>query len=437
MIAVAAENLSKQYSLGQQADAYLSLRDLISTGAASAAKRLFGSAHSNGNGPRGSRGKFFALDDVSFQLEEGAALGLIGRNGSGKSTLLRILSRITTPTSGRVRIRGRLASLLEVGTGFHGELTGRENILLNAAILGMKHAEIKARFDEIVAFAEIDDFLDTPVKRYSSGMFIRLAFAVAAHLEPDILLVDEVLAVGDAAFQKKCVAKLGEAGQEGRTIVFVSHNMNAVEQLCRSAILLDSGKLITHSDDVGACIREYARRAGAEVESHRWENTSATRIGDGFEPHHMYIGDRDGSPLPSPLSSADEAWVHIEGRVDEQAAALKVGYSVLSSDGILLYSTWQSDDSANGLGRLPAGDIHLRSRIPSRLLNEGTYRIEMSATVQGRPVFQSRESAPTIAVVVGADLYATQFWMLKRPGLLAPPVVWESARRVVRADIPA
>jgi lipopolysaccharide transport system ATP-binding protein len=191
----------------------------------------------------GSDGSFWALRDVSFEVKPGEVVGIIGRNGAGKSTLLKILSRITAPTNGRVVLNGRVASLLEVGTGFHHELSGRENVYLNGAILGMTKTEIRRKFDEIVAFAEIEKFIDTPVKRYSSGMYIRLAFAVAAHLEPEILVVDEVLAVGDAAFQKKCLGKMGEVAQGGRTVLFVSHNMAAVEHLCRRAVLLESGRM--------------------------------------------------------------------------------------------------------------------------------------------------------------------------------------------------
>jgi lipopolysaccharide transport system ATP-binding protein len=187
--------------------------------------------------------EFWALKDVSFEIKQGDRVGIIGRNGAGKSTLLKILSRITEPTNGSIRIKGRVASLLEVGTGFHPELTGRENIYLNGAILGMSKAEIKSKFDEIVAFAEVEKFLDTPVKRYSSGMYVRLAFAVAAHLEPEILVVDEVLAVGDSAFQKKCLGKMEEVGKEGRTVIFVSHNMGVMESLCNQGIYLKSGQI--------------------------------------------------------------------------------------------------------------------------------------------------------------------------------------------------
>ena len=200
----------------------------------------------------------WALKDVSFEVQQGEVVGIIGRNGAGKSTLLKILSRITDPTEGRVEIHGRVGSLLEVGTGFHPELTGRENIYLNGAILGMKQAEIERKFDEIVAFAEIEKFLDTPVKRYSSGMYVRLAFAVAAHLEPEILLVDEVLAVGDAEFQKKCLGKMGDVAKEGRTVLFVSHNMGAVTTLCKRGILLDTGK-ISCDEGVSETVKQYNR----------------------------------------------------------------------------------------------------------------------------------------------------------------------------------
>jgi lipopolysaccharide transport system ATP-binding protein len=234
-LAIRAEGLGKAYRIGAApTERYRTLRDAIS----SAAKRSTWRS-------RGRRGDtFWALKDVSFEVRQGDTLGVIGRNGAGKSTLLKILSRITQPTTGRADMYGRLASLLEVGTGFHPELTGRENVYLNGAILGMRRVEIDRRFEEIVAFAEVEEFLDTPVKRYSSGMYMRLAFAVAAHLESEILVVDEVLAVGDAEFQRKCLSKMGELSRGGRTVLFVSHNLAAVESLCRSAILLEQGSIV-------------------------------------------------------------------------------------------------------------------------------------------------------------------------------------------------
>lgn len=236
--AISVENLGKKYIISHQVrEPYTALRDVI----AHKAKRLVSWGGTKEADP--SREQFWALKDVSFEIEQGDRVGIIGRNGAGKSTLLKILSRITDPTTGRIAITGRVASLLEVGTGFHPELTGRENIFLNGAILGMRRAEIREKFDAIVAFAEVERFLDTPVKRYSSGMYVRLAFSVAAYLEPEILIVDEVLAVGDAQFQQKCMGRMKEVGRDGRTVVFVSHNMAAIQSLCTKGILLKQGMI--------------------------------------------------------------------------------------------------------------------------------------------------------------------------------------------------
>src|SRR3974377_321536 len=243
---VEVEGLSKRYLVGHQADThrrYVALRDVIARGVREFARKTADMIHGRQIVQGDEVEEFWALKNVSFDVKRGEVLGIIGRNGAGKSTLLKILSRITDPTEGRVVLRGRVASLLEVGTGFHPELTGRENIYLNGAILGMSQREIKQKFDEIVAFAEVDRFLDTPVKRYSSGMYVRLAFAVAAHLEPEILIIDEVLAVGDVEFQKKCLGKMKDISGQGRTVLFVSHNMAAVNQLCTSAVLLQEGRI--------------------------------------------------------------------------------------------------------------------------------------------------------------------------------------------------
>jgi lipopolysaccharide transport system ATP-binding protein len=250
---ISVESLSKQYVIRHAAErGQATLRDVIARGARRLTDRVARRRPANDS----TREEFWALRDVSFGVKRGEVVGIIGRNGAGKSTLLKILSRITEPTSGRIEIHGRVASLLEVGTGFHGELTGRENIYLNGAILGMTRAEIKRKFDEIVAFAEIEKFLDTPVKRYSSGMYMRLAFAVAAHLEPEILVVDEVLAVGDAEFQKKCLGKMDEVARGGRTVLFVSHNLGMIRHLCQSALYLVRGRAQAHGP-VEHVIREY------------------------------------------------------------------------------------------------------------------------------------------------------------------------------------
>ena len=268
---ISVENVGKRYALSHRGtgERYTTLRDVVARQVIAPFKAIgnkmrvgrgLNGSHPNGSTYPSSNGSvedFWALKDVSFEVKQGDVIGIIGRNGAGKSTLLKILSRITEPTEGRIRIKGRVASLLEVGTGFHPELTGRENIYLNGSILGMSRAEIKAKFDEIVAFAEVERFLDTPVKRFSSGMYVRLAFAVAAHLDPEILIVDEVLAVGDTEFQKKCLGKMGEISQrEGRTVLFVSHNLVAVQALCHSAVILHSGQMVFCGDSFSA-IAEY------------------------------------------------------------------------------------------------------------------------------------------------------------------------------------
>src|SRR5215216_6391460 len=274
-IVIRAKDISKRYRMGER-EQYGALRDILS-GWMSAPWRYLRSLTQNlgrGNSQKVlSDQTLWALRDISFDVERGEILGVIGRNGAGKSTLLKVLSRITKPTTGSVKLRGRVGSLLEVGTGFHPELTGRENIFLNGAILGMGKAEIERKFDEIVAFAEIEEFIETPVKRYSSGMYMRLAFAVAAHLETEIVMVDEVLAVGDAAFQKKCLGKMGDVANEGRTVLFVSHNMNAIQRLCPRSILLEKGRLVAQ-DDTASIVRNYLHESQPEKTPSSWIDVS-------------------------------------------------------------------------------------------------------------------------------------------------------------------
>lgn len=293
-IAIRCDHLRKQYRIGER-ESYKTLRDVITDGVLSPLRRLR-SALRNGNAAspstlpfalspsqdaqpptpdaRNPNNTFWALDDVSFEVNRGEVVGIIGRNGAGKSTLLKILSRITKPTRGHAEVHGRVGSLLEVGTGFHPELTGRENIYLNAAILGMRKAEVAKKFDEIVAFAEVEKFIDTPVKRYSSGMYVRLAFAVAAHMETEVLVVDEVLAVGDAAFQKKCLGKLDDVSKHGRTVIMVSHQMNQIRQLCNSVLWIDNGKL-REAGSTNAVVSSYQQSTGKLAKSVR-ESSSAS-----------------------------------------------------------------------------------------------------------------------------------------------------------------
>jgi lipopolysaccharide transport system ATP-binding protein len=279
---IRVENLSKKYVISHQQEVgqYRTLRDLISNGTKSLSRKLLALDKQRDINP--AYEEFWALKDVSFEIKQGDRVGIIGRNGAGKSTLLKILSRITEPTQGKISIKGRVASLLEVGTGFHPELTGRENIYLNGAILGMGKSEIKRKFDEIVDFSEVEKFLDTPVKRYSSGMYVRLAFAVAAHLEPEILIVDEVLAVGDASFQKKCLGKMQHISEDqGRTVLFVSHNREAIQRLCSTCILLDRGTLVSYGETLHT-ITQYLSEETFRAEPRTWINlTDAHRIGTG------------------------------------------------------------------------------------------------------------------------------------------------------------
>jgi lipopolysaccharide transport system ATP-binding protein len=268
-IAIRVDKLGKRYKLGQK-EPYKTLRDAILNVASLPVKSF--KSRINSNGGDESAQYFWALKDVSFEVEQGDVIGVIGRNGAGKSTLLKILSRITTPTEGTVEYNGRIGSLLEVGTGFHPELTGYENIFLSGSILGMKKREIEDKLEEIVKFAEVEKFLDTPAKRYSSGMYVRLAFAVAAHLDPEILLVDEVLAVGDSGFQKKCLGKMGQVANEGRTVLFVSHNMAAVQNLCGKGVVLDCGK-ISFIGDIGDAIDKYLGSAASNRTTNILERT--------------------------------------------------------------------------------------------------------------------------------------------------------------------
>lgn len=294
-IAIRVENLSKKYRIGANQARYHTLRESIMNGVSTSLERL------KGNQPQ-EENIIWALKDINFEVKHGEVLGIIGRNGAGKSTLLKILSRITKPTTGRFELNGRVGSLLEVGTGFHPELTGRENIFLSGAILGMKRKEINRKFDEIVDFAEIEKFLDTPVKHYSSGMYMRLAFSVAAHLEPEILLVDEVLAVGDAEFQKKCLGKMGDVAGEGRTVLFVSHNMGAIENICNKGLFLQNGRIILVSSQTKA-INEYLKTTKTQ------ENAllqRKDRIGNGevIVEHIEYV-DKDGNQISSVISGQE------------------------------------------------------------------------------------------------------------------------------------
>lgn len=301
-VVIKTEKLGKLYRIGQR-ERYTTLRDLI-VRSFSAPFRWFSRNYQFQVPEPQSQPFIWALKNVSFEVKRGEVIGIIGRNGAGKSTLLKILARITEPTEGYAEVRGRVGSLLEVGTGFHPELTGRENIYLSGAILGMKKKEIDKKFDEIVAFAEMEKFIDTPVKYYSSGMYVRLAFAVAAHLDPEILLVDEVLAVGDAAFQKKCLGKMGDVAKEGRTVLFVSHNMAAIENLCSKAFLLDGGHIIC-SGDVHTVVQTYLQTVSEKITFVSLEHQTNRRGTGRVRFTHFYIEDSKGKKLQTVQSGQD------------------------------------------------------------------------------------------------------------------------------------
>jgi lipopolysaccharide transport system ATP-binding protein len=378
-IAVKVENLGKKYVIGHQqegAHRYRALRDVIADGVKS-----FGRKSSRVKGKSGVPHKedFWALKDVSFEIKQGEVVGIIGRNGAGKSTLLKILSRITEPTTGKITLKGRVASLLEVGTGFHPELTGRENIFLNGAILGMSRAEINRKFDEIVDFAEISRFLDTPVKRYSSGMYVRLAFAVAAHLEPEILVVDEVLAVGDAAFQKKCLGKMGSVARDGRTILFVSHDMPTIQSLCQRAYLIDMGRLSLEGDTDFIISRylsgnnNFSKVHEINLENYR---RSASRSKEpALKKIWLQTGKQERTSI---FKMGEEIQVYVEFCCREEVRNPGIGFGVSDCTGRRIFSlnNYMIPTSSNTYGLLLSGIAKLS--IPKLQLIPGSYFLTIS-----------------------------------------------------------
>jgi len=366
-IAIRVNNLSKKYRLGRSEEKYHTFRDVI-VNLLKAPLNVFQSAPPEEG--------FWALKEVSFNVHKGDVVGIIGRNGAGKSTLLKILSRITTPTEGEVAIYGRVGSLLEVGTGFHPELTGRENIFLSGSILGMRKREIEEKFDEIVKFAEIEKFIDTPVKRYSSGMYVRLAFAVAAHMDTEILLVDEVLAVGDAAFQKKCMGKMGDVAQEGRTVLFVSHNMGAISALCNTSILISDGKLRFKGSPSDA-IDLYLQSTGQENEKQIMFNDDPRKE---ICILSVQVGPV-GSNRKETIELDDDVELTIKYNVkrDLQGTNIYVGFD---HKGVNIFNFWDIDYDKNLFLMRNRGLYTLKVLVPNNFLNLGQWTISVDA---GRP----------------------------------------------------
>lgn len=368
-LAIRVEVLGKEYRLGEPRGRYTTLRDRVNKLASAPLKAMRGLGERSEQRP-----PFWALRDVSFEVRPGEVVGIIGRNGAGKSTLLKILSRITEPTEGEVDINGRVGSLLEVGTGFHPELTGRENVYLNGAILGMRRSEIVRKFDEIVAFAEVEKFIDTPVKHYSSGMYMRLAFAVAAHLEPEILVVDEVLAVGDAAFQNKCLGRMSDISKQGRTILFVSHNMAAIRSLCGRAVLLDAGRvaLDAGTDEV---VEGYFSNGDEVDNTVEWAEGRRPE-GGGVSFCRAYLVDADGRTLSS-LEFQEPFSLVLEYEVRSSVRGLRTAFMLTNAEGTVIcgstsYGVWTDAPQSPGRYRSVC-------TFPCYLLNSGTYHFTLAA----------------------------------------------------------
>ena len=423
MSVIKVENLGKKYIISHDLNAggayrSWSLRDALTHTARGFYQRLRHPLSPNLENTEIE--ELWALRKLNFEIEPGDRVGIIGRNGAGKSTLLKVLSRITEPTTGRIEINGRVASLLEVGTGFHPELSGRENIYLNGAVLGMTRGEIKERFDEIVDFSEIEKFLDTPVKRYSSGMYVRLAFAVAAHLEPDILIVDEVLAVGDAQFQKKCLGKMEEVGKEGRTVLFVSHNMAMISNLCQTGMVLNEGEL-EFFGQVSDAVMKYYQNTNQRDAAHEREFKSDTA--------ELLGAELVGLSNLSDLTIHDELTVRMRYRLRKQVDGKCVpNFHFFASDGSYAFV-----DSAKDVTSMPQGTYCAECKIPRRFLNEGAYFVGVALTTY----FESgslkieffNKNALTFNVVDPMDERSNRYgYGGPIPGVVRPQLDWTIAK---------
>lgn len=407
---IKVDNLSKRYVLGGPAAPYSTVRETI-VDLARLPARLF---KKNGDKPI-----LWALKDLSFEIEQGDIVGIIGRNGAGKSTLLKILCRITEPTTGRIDLYGRVASLLEVGTGFHPELSGRENIFLNGSILGMTREEIKSKFDEIVAFAEVDRFIDTPVKRYSSGMYVRLAFAVAAHLEPEILVVDEVLAVGDYAFQQKCLNKMQDVSTQGRTVLFVSHNMGAINRLCQNCILLDHGKLL-EIGPTSTVVQKYMTSGLAE----RPEYVQPSNSEKAVNLTRIALVAPDNS-VRTDVAYNESFRFALDYEVNKSVTGTSIGLALFSIDGTCAFATGDFDAHPELLGEREPGKYHTEVSIPGEWLNIGRYSVDVYiANASSGVVYDSVEAINFNIVDTGTPGSRNG---VQRRGVLQPLLDWKTS----------
>lgn len=416
-IAIHVENLSKKYKLGAMYEHQDTLRDLLVSAVKSPFKKRLKSDDQI----------LWALKDVSFDIERGSVVGIVGRNGAGKSTLLKVLSRVTDPTSGVGEIRGRVGSLLEVGTGFHPELTGRENIYLNGAILGMKRTEIEKKFDEIVEFSEVAKFIDTPVKRYSSGMYLRLAFAVAAHLEPDILVVDEVLAVGDAEFQRKCLGKMSDVAEEGRTVLFVSHNMSAILRLTSETMVLEKGKIVKRAPSVEA-VDYYLSSGFAETGERFWEEDEVPASSAPFKPIALRIKNEQGLVINT-IRSIEKMTIEFEYQLLEAITGLRVGFYFMSSRGEFVFTSFDTDNpnQYDKYSSREAGKYISICEIPVDTFNEGRFVVGVNAsTYRIRRYFQDERAITFNIDPAGAP---GMQWPEQRLGPIRPRLNWKIEKR--------
>ena len=420
-IAIRVNGLGKQYKIGSKQERYRTLRDSIMNTALTPFRRVKGVLQGEPYSASGLRETIWALKYVSFEIKHGEVVGIIGRNGAGKSTLLKILSEITEPTEGTVDLYGRVGSLLEVGTGFHPELTGRENIYLNGAILGMTRVEIDKKFDVIVDFAEIDKFIDTPVKHYSSGMGLRLGFAVAAHLEPEILVVDEVLAVGDAAFQKKCIGKMGDVASEGRTVLFVSHNMPSIQRLCTKCIWIDNGK-IHMIGPVDTVVHAYLDSSASLTSSAILKQESSKPMClENVRVKNQYM------QLDGIVELSECIEIELEYSINTIVSSTHVACFIYNFDGVCVLGSGDADLNPERLeDRLP-GRYRSTFKIPPKLLGEDSYTITVT---MGKPYVKvyDRHEAIVQFQVVDETSMRRQFQHKRRPGVLGIELPWTTER---------
>ena len=414
---VKVENLSKRYQIGTRAASYATLRESLTNVVRAPLANLRRRGETTEN--------VWALRDVSFTVMPGEVLGIIGQNGAGKSTLLKILSRITEPTTGRAELYGRAGSLLEVGTGFHPELTGRENIFLNGAILGMTRPEIQRKFDEIVAFAELEKFLDTPVKRYSSGMYMRLAFSVAAHLDPEILVVDEVLAVGDAAFQKKCLGRMRDISTEGRTVLFVSHNMAAIRSLCERGILLAKGEKVFEGA-AGECVDRYladvTQNATNEVDLSNVRR--AKNIDSTLKINRVRLASDIGRPL---VRCGDPIEVELFFSVFEPLEDAVLGVNISSPDNISIMEC-RTSHAYGPIEQLEPGEYSIKCRIEQNMLSPSLYFLNVGGRCASKPLDYVPQA---MTFEVYSDESVASLWLTDVPGCVRVPSDWTQPQPIV------